>query len=292
MCTRLVVVVRLLWLLLLFYMHFSGHAGARNCKYLEKITVNSTPCCDACNWKQYAVHAPDTPLFKLADFEMHAKELKMDPAVQEMPVQSFITSPSAGDTLKVTLYDGVPAVMVKGIAWGGGGQGINRVDVSLDGGKTFTRADLLNPPIQQRRGSVWSWVFFEKIIPVPEHMRKVLKGGAHVDLELTSKALNTSWNVQPERAEPNLNPHGCCVNHWYRVPVVLCPKTTEDKPAPDGDFGNKPSGGYFKRPFRNLDPPPPCPSLLPRPGTKSLAPAVPVTAAPSELPKNDAKAGN
>jgi hypothetical protein len=120
-------------------------------------------------------------------------------------------------------------------------------------------------------------------------MRKVLKGGAHVDLELTSKALNTSWNVQPERAEPNLNPHGCCVNHWYRVPVVLCPKTSEDKTAPDGDFGNKPSGGYFKRPFRNLDPPSPCPSLLPRPGTNSLAPAVPVTANPSEVPKNDAK---
>jgi hypothetical protein len=193
---------------------------------------------------------------------MHAKELKMDPAVQEMPVQSFITTPSAGDTLAVTLYNGVPAVMVKGIAWGGGGQGINRVDVSLDGGKSFTRADLLNPPIQQRRGGQWSWVFFEKIIPVPEHMRKVLKGGAHVDLELTSKALNTSWNVQPERAEPNLNPHGCCVNHWYRVPVVLCPKTPEDKPAPEGDFGNKPSGGQFRRPFRNLDPPQPCPRLV------------------------------
>jgi hypothetical protein len=142
---------------------------------LEKITVNSTPCCDACNWKQYAVHAPDTPLFKLADFEMHAKELKMDPAVQEMPVQSFITTPSAGDTLKVTLYNGVPAVMVKGIAWGGGGQGVNRVDVSLDGGKTFTRAELLNPPIQQRRETTGAGYFLRRLFLSRNICEKYLK---------------------------------------------------------------------------------------------------------------------
>jgi len=78
-----------------------GNAGARNCKFLERITVTPNPCLNAGNWKQYAVHAPDVPLFKLAEFEEHHVELKMDPVVQDMPVQSMICTPSAWDTLKL-----------------------------------------------------------------------------------------------------------------------------------------------------------------------------------------------
>lgn len=70
---------------------------------------------------------------------------------------------------------------------------------------------------------------------------------------LTSKAFNAAWNVQPDTV--NFNAHGCCVNTCYKVPVTLCPKAKEDKKAEDGDFGNKPSGGKFKTPFRNMDSP-------------------------------------
>lgn len=42
-----------------------GHAGARNCKFLQRVTVTEQPCLDAGNWKQYAVHAPDTPLVQV-----------------------------------------------------------------------------------------------------------------------------------------------------------------------------------------------------------------------------------
>ncbi len=219
---------------------YPGHAGARNCKYLEKITVTDTPCCDFCNWKQYAVHAPDVAMRKIANFEEHAKELKMDPAVQEMPVQSLITIPSAGDILAQVSGKGSNTVYVKGIAWGGGGQGINRVDVSIDNGETWTRADVLAKPIEERRKSEWSWAFFEKHVTIPESMRKDLESGKTKNLVLTSKALNAAWNVQPENQEPNWNSHGCCVNHWYRVPVTLDPKVKETVRMADGDFANKP----------------------------------------------------
>jgi hypothetical protein len=39
---------------------------------------------------------------------------------------------------------------------------------------------------------------------------------------LSSKAFNAAWNVQPE--SPNYNAHGCCVNHWYKVPVTVDPR--------------------------------------------------------------------
>jgi len=230
-----------------------GHAGARNCKFLQQVTVTDTPCVGHSNWKQYAVHAPDVHMRKIAEFEDYKKELVQDPPVQEMPVQSLITFPAAGDTIATCLSGGM--VKVKGIAWGGGGSGINRVDVSLDNGKTFTKADVLEKPIQEPRRSQWSWVFFEKEIAIPEEMRTKLQKGQRVNLMLASKALNAAWNVQPENPYPNVNAHGCCVNHWYRVPVTLCPKSKEHIKAPDGDFGNKPSGGRFATRFCNLDQP-------------------------------------
>lgn len=227
---------------------------ARNCKYLEAVEVTDGPCSGHSNWKQYAVHAPDVHVRKIAEFEGYKKELVKDPAVQEMPVQSLITSPSPGDIISA-VKNGMKTVKVKGIAWGGGGSGINRVDVSLDDGKNFTRAEVLSNPIEQPRRSQWAWKFFEKEIPIPDEMRWKLQDGQRVELVLTSKALNAAWNVQPENPNPNINAHGCCVNHWYRVPVSLCPHSPDNKKAPDGDFGNKPSGGRFARPFRNWDQP-------------------------------------
>merc|ERR1712151_1348522 len=176
-----------------------GHAGARNCKYLQQVQVTDTPCKGHSNWKQYAVHAPDVHIRKIAEFEDYKKELVLDPAVQEMPVQSMITYPSAGDII-ATSKSGISSVKVKGIAWGGGGSGINRVDVSLDSGKTFTRADVLDKPVDEARRSQWSWVFFEKEVSIPDEMRQQLQKGERVDMTLTSKALNSAWNVQPEKS--------------------------------------------------------------------------------------------
>jgi sulfite oxidase len=228
-----------------------GNAGARNCKFLERVTVTDSPCSGDTNWKQYAVHASDTPLQKLLDFNLHKEELVKDPPVQEMPVQSMVTIPSAGDVIagkdKKTVY-------VKGLAWGGGGQGINRVDVSIDGGKNFTRAEMLEKGVKQPRRAEWGWVFFEKEVNLTEEMQAQLREGESVKLEVCSKACNTAWNSQPENPGANWNPHGCCVNHWYRVPIEVDPSATMDKRGPKGCFENKPSGGKFKTEFLNNKP--------------------------------------
>ena len=216
------------------------------------MTITNNACKEDANWKQYAVHAPDVPVRMIAEFEKYKPELMKDPAVQEMPVQSLITSPKPND-LVAAVKGGATTLTVKGIAWGGGGQGVNRVDVSLDNGKTFTRAEMLEKEVKQRRRSEWGWVFFEKEIPIPATTRELLEAGERVEAVLTSKAFNSSWNVQPE--DVNYNAHGCCVNHWYRVPVTLCPDLGETVPGEEGDFANKPSGGKFTRPFLNLNSP-------------------------------------
>ena len=127
-----------------------------------------------CSIARSIEHSIDMP------FNRHGKELKQDPPVQEMPVQSMITSPSAGDII-CAAKTGAKTIKVKGIAWGGGGQaphthphahaharthtctqGINRVDVSLNNVKDWCKADVLDKPISQRRKSQWSWSFFEQ----------------------------------------------------------------------------------------------------------------------------------
>ena len=64
---------------------------------------------------------------------------------------------------------------MKGIAWGGGGLGVARVDVSLDNGAHFTRAELETKPITEKRKSQWSWQFFEKDIQLSDDIRQDLK---------------------------------------------------------------------------------------------------------------------
>ena len=109
----------------LFQINISGHAGARNCKFLEKVTITDYACKSDANWKQYAVHAPDVPVRKIAEFNKYKDELMQDPAVQEMPVQSMIAYPSPNDIIAAA-KSGLKSIYVKGIAWGGGGQGIAR----------------------------------------------------------------------------------------------------------------------------------------------------------------------
>ena len=96
------------------------------------------------------------------------------------------------------------SITVKGIAWGGGGLGIARVDVSADGGEHFTRsastnlttsqswtlisrAELLDKPIKEKRKSQWSWQFFERTVPLSDSVRERLLAGEPVDIVLTSK---------------------------------------------------------------------------------------------------------
>tara|TARA_B110000091_G_C13422577_1_gene312710 strand:+ start:67 stop:330 length:264 start_codon:yes stop_codon:yes gene_type:complete len=80
-----------------------GNAGARNCKYLERVNVTHEPCKGNCNWKQYAVHAPDVPMIKIAEFDKYHHELEKDPAVQEMPVQVSSCHASITGTLAQAL---------------------------------------------------------------------------------------------------------------------------------------------------------------------------------------------
>jgi Mo-co oxidoreductase dimerisation domain len=143
------------------------------------------------------------------------ERLDQAPIAQMMPVQSFICNPPQN-----TILGGknTTSITLKGVAWSGGGREVQRVDVSIDGGKTWTAAELYKP-IKQKWNRHWAWTQFYKTMELPEDVKIKLRRGENVRLDLVSKALNSDFNVQPERMEPYWNARGVAINHWYHVNV-------------------------------------------------------------------------
>ncbi len=64
---------------------------------------------------------------------------------------------------------------VKGVAHSFGGSGLNRVDVSIDGGKTWTASDLYKPDDllrTERFQKMFGWCQFSKKVPRIYHELK------------------------------------------------------------------------------------------------------------------------
>ncbi|XP_044851409.1 sulfite oxidase, mitochondrial isoform X3 [Mauremys mutica] len=173
-----------------------GVVGARNVKWLGRVSVRREESPSHWQRNDYKGFSPavdwDTVDFTTA------------PAIQELPVQSAITEPAPGAT--------VPPgeLTVKGYAWSGGGRGVVRVDVSLDGGRTWRVAELTGE--EQRPGRAWAWRLWRLTAPVPPDA---------AELDIVCKAVDASYNVQPDTVEPIWNLRGVLSNAWHRVRVTV-----------------------------------------------------------------------
>ena len=132
---------------------------------------------------------------------------------------SAICDPPEG----ATLPEGASSVTVKGFAWSGGGRAITRVDVSADGGRTWLPTEITAAPADsspsQRRS--WGWSLWSAEVPLPplQPPSSGSKGGAEV--QLVCKAVDSSYNVQPELPGGIWNFRGLLNNSWHRVNVTV-----------------------------------------------------------------------
>ena len=116
-----------------------GFEGNMNVKWLRRLEVGDLPWHTRQETSHYSDLMPDG-IAREFTFVMEAK--------------SVITSPSGGQTLA-----GPGFMEITGLAWSGNGK-ITRVDVSTDGGKTWTEATLQEPvlPIAWTRFRLpWTW---------------------------------------------------------------------------------------------------------------------------------------
>lgn len=130
------------------------------------------------------------------------------PSLQEQPVQSAITYPA-----KDTVLSAGDIHTIKGYAYSGGGRGIIRVDVSIDGGKTWKNAKLTEGS-QQPLDRAYAWTFWELDVDIPE-------SAAQSKLDIVCKATDASYNVQPDTVEGIWNLRGINNNAWHRIQAAI-----------------------------------------------------------------------
>jgi len=175
-----------------------GIVGARNVKWLGHIVASKEEYSGFWQQRDYKGFSPSVN-WDTVDFSSA-------PAIQELPVQSLICLPQDGTVVP----EGEEDLTLSGIAWSGGGRAIIRVDVSVDGGRSWHVADL-NEGTQQERGKAWAWTFWNATVPLPPH------GG---ELEVCCKAVDLSYNVQPDTSAPIWNLRGCLSNAWHRIHIT------------------------------------------------------------------------
>ncbi|XP_076124210.1 sulfite oxidase, mitochondrial [Alosa pseudoharengus] len=191
-----------------------GTVGARNVKWLGKIVISEEE--SKSHWQQndYKGFSPST--------DWDTVDFKSAPAIQELPIQSAITQPADGATVDRSMEE----VTVRGYAWSGGGREVVRVDVTTDGGKTWHIAQLQNsekgqePASSPPPGQAWAWKLWEVTVPLPTETQ---------ELEIMCKAVDNSYNTQPDTVAPIWNLRGVLSNAWHRVKVKINEDNEEEE---------------------------------------------------------------
>ncbi len=167
-----------------------GYLGARSVKWLGEIRLREAP-----SENYFQAHA-----YRLFPSWVDRDNVVWESGLMlgEMPVTSVLCTPAPGAVL--------PAgeVEVSGYAYVGGGRGIDRVDLSLDGGRTWQPTEL-----GTEEGG-WSWRLFSA--------RVDLGPGQH---ELVVRAFDRSAQTQPRDAAEVWNFKGYANNAWHRVRISV-----------------------------------------------------------------------
>lgn len=147
-----------------------GYTGVNNVKYVSRLAFTADQSPAKIQQSSYRI-AP-----------LDAKPGPEHPSAWAMDPKSWVTAPGA---------DGAPVKagrqLVRGVAFGGM-HAVKRVDVSIDGGKTWKQASLVGPDLGK-----YAWRQFALAVDLP--------AGEHI---LASRVEDTQGNVQVEERVENV----------------------------------------------------------------------------------------
>ncbi|PPS16503.1 hypothetical protein GOBAR_AA04097 [Gossypium barbadense] len=177
-----------------------GVIGARSVKWLDSINIIAEECQGFFMQKDYKMFPPSVDW---GNINWNTRKPQMD-----FPVQSVICSLEDMQSIKPG------KVRISGYAVSGGGRGIERVDVSIDGGKTWMEATRFQktgiPYIADGiSNDKWAWVLLELTVDIPQ------------STEIIAKAVDSAANVQPEKVQDIWNLRGILNTSWHRVHVRI-----------------------------------------------------------------------
>ena len=165
-----------------------GWYGMASVKWLEQITALKTP-----------FKGP----FQAIDYVYLPQENDYPNAtpVTEIKINSMITQPSPGLQIPKGFYT------IRGMAWAGKNM-IIQVDVSTDGGATWSKAKLTSPEHEKFNWTLWEYVWSIKL------------PGKHTIL---SRAVDSQGNIQPMKAAWNAKGYANNSIHQVNVEVPAPP---------------------------------------------------------------------
>lgn len=145
-----------------------GYTGVNNVKYIKRLAFTT---------EQSQARIQQTS-YRIAPLD--GKPAPDQPSAWEMPVKSWVNSPNPDNTVQAG------RVILKGVAFGGVNP-VERVEVSVDGGKNWQQAKFVGPDLGR-----YAWRQFA--LPVE------LKAGTY---EVVSRAFDSKGNEQLEERDEN-----------------------------------------------------------------------------------------
>lgn len=166
-----------------------GYIGARSVKWLKRITLQREP---SDNYYQQHAYKIFPPHVTSANVDWNGGEM-----LGESRINSVICEPVEGDMREAG------EMKVSGYAIASGLNRIEQVELSIDDGATWTRADLAMDAV---RGAWTLWNCELRVVP-----------GAHT---LIVRAVDSSGATQPPTADAIWNFKGYMNNAWHRVGIM------------------------------------------------------------------------
>ncbi|GLS42591.1 molybdopterin-dependent oxidoreductase [Methylobacterium brachythecii] len=167
-----------------------GFAGIRSPKWLARITVQDQPSDNPMQADDYKLFPPDVTAETADPATGHT--------IEAMPLNSAICVPARGAALKIG------SNQVRGYAVASD-RTVARVDVSPDGGRSWTQAR-----IEHDKHAPFAWTFWEIDLD--------LGVGEH---ELAVRAWDSAGQTQPAAPDDTWNYKGYLSAAWHRVRVTV-----------------------------------------------------------------------
>jgi sulfite oxidase len=165
-----------------------GYIGARSVKWLRDITLQEHPSSNPYQARDYKVFPPEMTEATV--------DWSRGTTLENLSLNSVITTPQEGETVAAG------PLLIQGYALTGEEAQVERIELSIDGGETWTTADIVES------AGPYAWCFWEA--------RSTLTPG---DCLLVVRAWDESGRTQPRDMRPLWNFKGYMNNAWHRVEI-------------------------------------------------------------------------
>ncbi|KAF2718598.1 hypothetical protein K431DRAFT_322297 [Polychaeton citri CBS 116435] len=192
-----------------------GYVGGRQVKWLQRVWVTDRE--NDSYW-----HIWDNrfvPPFVTSQDDELGKAMfhHPDTALYEQYLNSVITRPSQGEAIQLKAINKGKTYRIQGFAFNGRGDEVKRVEVTLDGGKTWLYCIRRFPDAPIRHGKkYWTWCFWHVDVAI---------GDVVATKSIRVRAWDAKFVTQPE--EPAWNLMGSMNNVQYLVKSEM---VTDDSP--------------------------------------------------------------